>query len=98
MEKCNGFACCGTRRLSIHHDRTQLTSGADLSHLDDAGRSPLVLVVKGNFEEVASALVAGGSDPNTHCVNDDGSSHNLLFDAIMVGNEEFNLFLIEKGC
>jgi ankyrin repeat protein len=74
-----------------------LEAGADVAHLDDGGRSPLVLAVQGNFGEVASALVQGGSDPNTPYVDDDGDSHNLLFDAIMVENEEFALLLIEKG-
>jgi serine/threonine-protein phosphatase 6 regulatory ankyrin repeat subunit B len=74
-----------------------LEVGAGVSHLDDAGRSPLVLAVQGNYGEVASVLVAGGSDPDTPYVDDDGESHNLLFDAIMVENEEFALLLIEKG-
>jgi ankyrin repeat protein len=74
-----------------------LESGADVSHLDDSGRSPLVLAIQGNYGEVATVLVAGGSDPNTPYVDDDGESHNLLFDAIIVENEEFALLLIEKG-
>jgi ankyrin repeat protein len=74
-----------------------LEAGADVTHLDDSGRSPLVLAVQGNYGEVASALVQGGSDPNTPYVDDDGDIHNLLFDAIMVENEEFALLLIEKG-
>lgn len=74
-----------------------LESGADVHHLDDAGRSPLVLAIQGNYGEVASNLVAGGSDPNTPYVDDDGESHNLLFDSIMVENAEFALLLIEKG-
>lgn len=74
-----------------------LEAGADVAHLDDSGRSPLVLAVQGNYGEIASALVQGGSDPNTPYVDDDGDSHNLLFDAIMVENEEFALLLIEKG-
>eukprot|EP00980_Cylindrotheca_fusiformis_P028070 scaffold22577_cov122-Cylindrotheca_fusiformis.AAC.49 len=77
--------------------RLLLEAGADVSHLDDAGRSPLVLAVQGNHGEVASALVAAGSDPNTPYIDDDGDSHNLLFDAIVVENEEFALLLIEKG-
>ncbi|KAG7344063.1 ankyrin repeat domain protein [Nitzschia inconspicua] len=68
-----------------------------LSHLDDAGRSPLVLAVQGNYGEAASVLVQAGSDPNTPYIDNDGEKHNLLFDAIMVENEEFALLLIEKG-
>jgi ankyrin repeat protein len=74
-----------------------LEAGADVSLLDDASRTPLVLAVQGNYGEVASALVKGGSDPNTPYVDDEGESHRLLFDAIMVENEEFALLLIEKG-
>mmetsp|Transcript_14721 Transcript_14721/g.23807 ORF Transcript_14721/g.23807 Transcript_14721/m.23807 type:complete len:897 (-) Transcript_14721:44-2734(-) len=70
---------------------------SSLGHLDDAGRSPLVLAVQGNYGEVASVLVEAGSDPNTPYVDDEGDEHNLLFDAIMVENEEFALLLIEKG-
>lgn len=70
---------------------------SSLAHLDDAGRSPLVLAVQGNYGEVASALVEAGSDPNLPYVDDEGESHNLLFDAVMVENEEFALLLVEKG-
>jgi len=42
-------------------------------------------------------LVQAGADPNTLYVDGDGESHNLLFDAIMVENEDFALLLIEKG-
>lgn len=68
-----------------------------LAHLDDAGRSPLVMAIQGNYGEVASVLVEAGADPNTPYVDDDGDVHNLLFDAIMVENAEFALLLIEKG-
>lgn len=74
-----------------------LEAGADVSHLDDAKRSALVLAVQGNHGEVASVLVAAGSDPNVPYVDDEGESHNLLFDAIVVENEDFALSLIEKG-
>ena len=64
---------------------------------DDQGRTPLSLAIKGNFGEVATALVKAGADPNTPFVDDSGVSHDLLFDAIMVENEEFSKLLIEKG-
>jgi ankyrin repeat protein len=70
---------------------------SSIAHLDDGGRSPLVLAVQGNYGEVASVLVEAGADPNTPYVDDEGDAHNLLFDAIMVENEEFALLLIEKG-
>lgn len=70
---------------------------SSLVHLDDGDRSPLVLAVSGNHGEVAKVLVQAGADPNTPYVDGDGDKHNLLFDAIMVENEEFALLLIEKG-
>jgi ankyrin repeat protein len=74
-----------------------LENGADPTIKDDEGRTPLLLAIKGNFGEVASALVRAGADPSTPYVDDDGESHDLLFDAIMVENEEFAKLLIEKG-
>jgi hypothetical protein len=35
--------------------------------------------------------------PNTPCTDDGGEAHNLLTDAITVENEEFAIFLAEKG-
>ena len=74
-----------------------LEAGADVLHKDDSGRTPLTLAVQGNHAEVAKILVAGGSDPNTPYVDAEEESHNLLFDAIMVENDDFALLLIEKG-
>ena len=76
-----------------------LEAGAESSlvHLDDGDRSPLVLAVSGNHGEVAKVLVRAGADPNTPYVDGEGEKHNLLFDAIMVENEEFSVLLIEKG-
>ena len=71
--------------------------GIDVTVKDEADRTALTLAVAGNHADCAKALVAAGSDPNTPYVDDDGESHNLLFDAIMVENEEFALLLIEKG-
>jgi ankyrin repeat protein len=74
-----------------------LENDADPTVKDDEGRTPLLLAIKGNYGEVASALVRAGADPSTPYVDDDGESHDLLFDAIMVENEEFAKLLIEKG-
>jgi ankyrin repeat protein len=74
-----------------------LEAGAVATVKDDEGRTALVLAIKGNFGQVASALVKAGADPNTPYVDDDGETHDLLFDAIMVENEEFAKLLIEKG-
>ncbi|CAB9523462.1 ankyrin 3, node of Ranvier (ankyrin G) [Seminavis robusta] len=74
-----------------------IESGADVTVLDDEKRSALLLAVKGNYGEVASSLVKAGADPNTEYVDDEGKSHNLLFDAIMVENDDFAVMLVEKG-
>lgn len=74
-----------------------IESGADATILDDEKRSALMLAVKGNYGEVASSLVKAGADPNTEYVDAEGKSHNLLFDAIMVENDEFAQMLVEKG-
>eukprot|EP00934_Nitzschia_sp_Nitz4_P000144 Nitzschia sp. Nitz4//scaffold23_size168460//114408//117133//NITZ4_002234-RA/size168460-snap-gene-0.165-mRNA-1//-1//CDS//3329543680//144//frame0 len=74
-----------------------LAAGADVSIKDAADRTPLVMAIAGNHEEVAKALVVAGSDPNTTFVDGTGVEHNLLFDSIAVENEEFALMLIEKG-
>lgn len=73
------------------------TPKVDVSVKDDEGRTPLLLAVKGGHGEVAIALVKAGADPNTPHVDDDGAEHNLLFDAIMVENEEFANLLIASG-
>lgn len=70
---------------------------ADVSIEDEAKRTPLVLAIKGGHEKVANALVKGGADPNTPYIDEKGETHNLLFDAIMVENEEFAKLLIENG-
>jgi uncharacterized protein len=63
---------------------------------------PCCCPLKEILAKVASALVKAGSDPNTSYVDEDSGdagavTHNLLFDAIMVENEEFAQLLIEKG-
>jgi len=74
-----------------------IAAKADVTILDDEERTPLLLAVKGNHGEVASSLVGGGADPNTPYIDDDGVSHNLLMDSIVVENGEFTLLLIENG-
>uniref|UniRef100_A0A6U3Q8H2 Uncharacterized protein n=2 Tax=Ditylum brightwellii TaxID=49249 RepID=A0A6U3Q8H2_9STRA len=74
-----------------------VAAGADVTILDDEERSPLLLSVKGNFGEVATELVRAGADPNTVYVDEDGESHNLLMDAIIVENDEFAILLIGNG-
>ncbi|KAL7539128.1 hypothetical protein ACHAXR_009053 [Thalassiosira sp. AJA248-18] len=74
-----------------------IDAGADVTVLDEEDRTPLLLAVKGNYGEVASALVEAGADPNTPYVDDEGESHNLLMDSIIVENADFALLLIEHG-
>eukprot|EP00559_Dactyliosolen_fragilissimus_P007848 CAMPEP_0184863496 /NCGR_PEP_ID=MMETSP0580-20130426/11298_1 /TAXON_ID=1118495 /ORGANISM="Dactyliosolen fragilissimus" /LENGTH=920 /DNA_ID=CAMNT_0027361861 /DNA_START=180 /DNA_END=2942 /DNA_ORIENTATION=+ len=74
-----------------------IEAGADVGILDDEDRTPLLLAVKGNYGEVASSLVKGGADPNTLYVDDEGESHNLLMDSIIVENKEFASLLIQNG-
>lgn len=74
-----------------------IEAGAEVGIEDDEDRTPLMLAVKGNYGEVASALVEAGADPNTPYLDEDGVSHNLLMDAIIVENEDFARLLIESG-
>lgn len=74
-----------------------IEAGADVTVLDEEDRSPLLLAVKGNYGEVASTLIKAGADPNTPYVDDEGESHNLLMDSIIVENADFALLLIEQG-
>lgn len=74
-----------------------IAAGADVTVVDEEDRTPLLLAVKGNYGEVASALVKAGADPNTPYVDDEGESHNLLMDSIIVENAAFALLLIENG-
>ena len=77
--------------------RILLDAGAELGVEDDEDRTALFLAVKGNYGEVASALVKAGADPSTPYVDDDGEPHNLLLDAVIVENEDFARLLIESG-
>jgi ankyrin repeat protein len=74
-----------------------IAAGADVTVVDEEDRTPLLLAIKGNYGEVASALVKAGADPNTPYVDEEGESHNLLMDSIIVENEPFALLLIEHG-
>ncbi len=53
--------------------------------------------VKGNYVEVASALVRAGAEPNTPYIHEEGKSHNLLMDSIIVKNANFLLLLIKHS-
>jgi ankyrin repeat protein len=64
---------------------------------DDEGRTALTLAIKGNHAEVATALVKAGADPNTSYLDDEGEVHNLLFDSLMVENDDFAKLLIGNG-
>lgn len=74
-----------------------IEAGAQVSIEDDEDRTALLLAVKGNFGDVAIALVKNGADANTPYVDDEGVSHNLLFDSLVVENNDFAALLIENG-
>lgn len=74
-----------------------IEAGTDVNIKDDAERTALSMAVSGNHGEVAKVLVEAGANPNTPYVDEEGESHNLIFDSIMVENEDFALLLIEKG-
>mmetsp|Transcript_27117 Transcript_27117/g.38869 ORF Transcript_27117/g.38869 Transcript_27117/m.38869 type:complete len:938 (-) Transcript_27117:892-3705(-) len=74
-----------------------LEHGADVQAKDDEDRTALLMAVTGNHGELATLLVSKGADPNTVYVDEEGASHNLLMDAIIVENEEFASLLITKG-
>lgn len=76
---------------------TLLEAGADATITDVEGRSALSIAVAGNFGDVAALLVKHGADPNTVHVDDEDEEHNLLFDAIMVENQEFATLLVDAG-
>lgn len=74
-----------------------LENGANPAVADDDNRTPLTLAIKGNYGEVAAALVKYGADPNTAYTDEDGVTHNLLFDSILIENADMAKLLIEKG-
>uniref|UniRef100_A0A7S1ULV4 Uncharacterized protein n=1 Tax=Grammatophora oceanica TaxID=210454 RepID=A0A7S1ULV4_9STRA len=74
-----------------------LELGASVAVEDDEKRTALTLAIKGNHGETASTLVEAGADPNTKYVDEEGTTHNLLMDAIIVENVDFAKLLIEKG-
>eukprot|EP00752_Nemacystus_decipiens_P008526 g7615.t1 len=77
--------------------RLLVEKGADVRAKDEEGFTPLLNAVKGNFEEVASFLVESGADPNDVYTDEAGKEHNLLFDSVTLGNEEFAELLVTKG-
>lgn len=64
---------------------------------DDQERTALTMAIKGNYGKVASELVRHGADPNTKYVDEDGVSHDLLMDALIVENVEFATLLVKNG-
>ncbi|CAM9763513.1 unnamed protein product [Ascophyllum nodosum] len=80
-----------------HEDvlRLLLERGADVRAKDEEGFSALLNA--GNFEEVATLLVESGADPNDIYTDEKGKEHNLLFDSVTLGNEEFAELLVKKG-
>ena len=76
---------------------TPTTHGQTVTRLDEEDRTPLLPAFKGNYGKMAYTLVRAGADPNTPYVDEDGESHNLLMDSIIIENADFALLLIEHG-
>lgn len=74
-----------------------IEAGVDVSIEDTEQKTPLKMAIKGNHGDVATALVEAGADPNTEYIDEAGTSHNLLMDAIIIENVEFAKLLIQKG-
>jgi len=53
--------------------------------------------VKSNHAAMATYLVEHGANPTGKFDDDKGKKHDILLDAITVGNTEFALLLLEKG-
>ena len=101
IARSDGITALMTASVAGHLDSVKLFLENDADPLavdaDDEERSPLLLAVKGNYGNVASALVEGGTNPNTPYIDDEGESHNLLLDSIIVENNDFANLLISKG-
>merc|ERR1712157_57922 len=74
-----------------------LEVGAKTGIKDAEDRTPLLLALKGNHGDCAVELLNAGADPKTPYVDDDGETHDLLMDAIIVENVPLALILIQKG-
>ncbi|GMI27849.1 hypothetical protein TeGR_g12508, partial [Tetraparma gracilis] len=98
-EHVDGVDCLMIAAESGHEEAVKyfLEKGADPRKTDDDDKTALTNAVKGNFGEVAAILVAAGADPDTEFVDEEGVSHNLLMDSIIVENDEFARLLIENG-
>lgn len=60
--------------------------------------TPLLTAIKGKYLALASYLLQHGADPNDVLVDEKTSkAHNLLMDAVVDGNQELAILLVEKG-
>jgi ankyrin repeat protein len=65
---------------------------------DDEDMTPLLTAIKGKHLALASYLLQHGADPNDVLVDEKTSkAHNLLMDAVVDGNQELAILLVEKG-
>lgn len=74
-----------------------LEHGADVNVKDEEDKTALAAAVKANHGEIASLLIENGGDPNEPYIDEEGISHNLLMDSIIVENSDFAKLLISKG-
>jgi ankyrin repeat protein len=74
-----------------------IAAGADVTIEDDEKRTPLQLAIKGNYGQVSMELVRAGANPDIVYVDEDGETHNLLMDALVVENVEFAKVLIANN-
>lgn len=77
--------------------RILLKAGAKVALRDEGDESALTNAVAGNYGDIAFELVEAGADPDDTYTDDAGTLHNLLWDAVAVGNEKFAKLLATKG-
>ncbi len=76
-----------------------LAAGANVTCKDADGSSPLMYAVNASHFGVATKLIRAGSDLNDSTVAQEAAelANNLLHDALVAGNEELSLALLERG-
>lgn len=72
-------------------------AGARVDVKDDEELTPMLSAVKGNFFDVAQYLLEHGANPNDIYVDEKQKTHNLLLDAVVAGNTDLAILLINKG-
>lgn len=95
----DGITALHVAAMGGHLELTELLlkNGADVLAVDEDETSSLMGAVKGNFGDIATLLIKSGANPDDVYVDEEENKHNLLYDAIIVENNEFALLLIEHG-